>query len=64
MNRRTYYPSRCSGEHIPIVAVGNHSQGLLRGRLVRWDGAKGVLQDQTGSIKLRYDTDGAEALST
>ncbi len=57
MNRRTYYPSRCSGNHIPIVAVGDHSQGLLRGRLVRWDGAKGVLQDQTGSIKLRYDGD-------
>ena len=59
MNRRIYYPSRCSGEHLPIAAVGSHTQALLRGRLVRWDGAKGKgeLKDQTGAIKLSYDGD-------
>ena len=57
MNKRTYYPSRCSGQHLPIAAVGSHTQALLRGRLVCWDGAKGELQDQTGSIKISYDGD-------
>lgn len=57
MNRRIYYPSRCSGKHLPIRAVGKHSQALLRGRLVRWDGSKGELRDQTGAIQFSYDGD-------
>ena len=57
LDRRTNYPSRCKGIHIPVSAIAIHDQVVLRGRLVEWDGRRGELGDQTGRVRLNYDGD-------
>ena len=57
LDRRTNYPSRCKGIHIPVSAIAIDDQVVLRGRLVEWDGRRGELGDQTGRVRLNYEGD-------